>query len=116
MIAGMSSRYYQFAVLFSVYSCAFVVPYVFAIKFRKHLIIASHAFWVLLLLAPALFAVRVSIANPPGNVLEGIRGDYLTAVTTLPFKFLIVLIPLAVLYRMLPAQSNFWGATINNVR
>ncbi|PSJ18058.1 hypothetical protein [Nitrosomonas supralitoralis] len=73
------------------------------------MIIASPVFWVLLL-APALFAVRMSIANPLGNMLEGIRADYLAAVITLPFNFLIVLIPLVVLYRLLPARNQVFGA------
>ncbi|ALQ51313.1 CAAX protease self-immunity [Nitrosomonas ureae] len=116
MIVGMSSRYYQFIALFTVYCCAFVVPYLFAIQFRKHVITPAPAFWLLLLFAPALFALKVSIANPLENMLQGVWGDYLTVVTTLPFKFLVVLIPLAVLYQILPTQPSFWGATVKDIR
>lgn len=116
MIAGFDSRFHQFIALFAVYSCAFIIPYLFAMTSRKHLITSSSTFWILLLIAPALFALKASIANPLENKVEGIWGDYLTAATTLPFKFLIVLIPLIVLYKVLPAQQNFWGVTFKNVQ
>jgi len=30
------------------------------------------------------------------------------------FKLLVVLVPLAVLYKTLPAEKNFWGMTLKN--
>lgn len=116
MIKGLDSRWHQCAALFLVYCCAFVVPYGFAVVFRGHLITATPLFWCLLLFAPALFAVKASVANPLENQIGGVWGSYWTIVTTLPFKLLVVLIPLMVLYRMLPAQPGFWGLTLKNVR
>jgi hypothetical protein len=116
MIAGLDSRFHQFIALFAVYSCAFIVPYLFAMISRKHLIITSSEFWMLLLIAPALFALKVTIANPLENKVEGIWGDYLTIVTTLPFKFLVVWASLIILYKSLPARRNFWGVTLQKVQ
>ncbi len=116
LIKGLDSRFSQFAALFVVYSSAFIIPYGFILVFRKHLIAVAPKFWLLLLVAPALFALKVCIANPLEQVIDGVWGSYLTIVTTLPFKFLVVLIPLIVLYRMLPEQPGFWGMTLNNVR
>jgi hypothetical protein len=116
MIAGLDSRFHQFIALFAVYSCAFIVPYLFAMTSRKHLIISSSTFWMLLLIAPALFALKVSIANPLENKVEGIWGDYLTTVTTLPFKFLVVWVSLIVLYKSLSVRQNFWGVTLQKVQ
>lgn len=116
MIKGLDSRWHQCAALFLVYCSAFVVPYGFAVVFRSHLIEATPLFWCLLLFAPALFAVKASVANPLENQIDGVWGSYWTIVTTLPFKLLVVLIPLTVLYRMLPAQPGFWGMTLKNVR
>ncbi|MXS82622.1 CPBP family intramembrane glutamic endopeptidase [Nitrosomonas oligotropha] len=116
MIKGLDSRWYQCAALFLVYCSAFVVPYGFAVLFRSHLITATPLFWCLLLFAPALFAVKASVVNPLENQIGGVWGSYWMIVTTLPFKLLVVLIPLAVLYRLLPAQPGFWGLTLKNVR
>lgn len=116
MIKGLDSRFDQWFSLFLVYCSAFVVPYLFAVVFRKQLIDATPTFWMLLFIAPVLFALKVSIANPLENIINGVWGSYLTIVTTLPFKLLVVLIPLIVLYRILPVQQNFWGVTFKNVR
>lgn len=116
MIKGLGSRFDQFAALFLVYCSAFIIPYLFVFVFRKQQVTATSVFWLLLLVAPALFALKVSIANPLENKIDGVWGSYLTLITTLPFKLLVVLIPLIVLYRILPAQPSFWGMTVKNVR
>lgn len=114
MIRSLGSRPDQWFALFLVYCSAFVVPYLFAMTCRKHLVTAMPMLWLLLLTAPALFALKVSITNPLENIIDGVWGDYLTIVTTLPFKLLVVLVPLAVLYKTLPAEKNFWGMTLKN--
>jgi len=116
MIKGLDSRFDQGLALFGVYCCAFIIPYLFAITFRKQRVTVTPLFWLLLLIAPALFALKVSIANPLENKMESVWGDYLTAVTTLPFKFLVVLIPLIVLTKTLPAQQSFWGITLKHMQ
>ncbi|MBS0425475.1 MAG: CPBP family intramembrane metalloprotease [Proteobacteria bacterium] len=116
MIKGLDSRFSQCAALFLVYCSAFVIPYGFVAVFRKHLVATTPMFWLLLLIAPALFAVKASIANPLQNTIEGVWGSYWTIVTTLPFKLLVVLIPLIVLHRVFPEQPSFWGMTLKNVR
>lgn len=115
MIKQLDTRFDQFAALFGVYCCAFVIPYLFAVVFRKHLITPAPIFWFLLVLAPALFALKVSVSNPLENKFDGVWGDYWVAVTTLPFKFLVVLAPLIILYRILPGQRSFWGVTLQNM-
>lgn len=114
-IAGLDTRVERWFALFLMYCCAFIVPYLFVILFRKHLVTTTPAFWLLLLFAPALFALKVSAANPLENKIEGIWGNYFTVVTTLPFKLLIVMIPLVVIYKILPKQQSFWGMTIKGV-
>lgn len=116
MIVGLDSRFEQFIALFAVYCCAFIIPYLFIILFRKHLIVTTPMFWLPLFIAPTVFALKMSVVNPLENKMEGIWGDYLTVITTLPFKFLIVLIPLIVLIKILPAQQNFWGFTLKNLQ
>ena len=116
MIKGLDSRWQQCAALFLVYCSAFVIPYGFAMVFRRHLIAATPLFWLLLLIAPALFAVKASVVNPLENQIDGVWGSYWTIVTTLPFKLLVVLAPLIVLQRWFPEQPGFWGLTLRNVR
>jgi len=115
-IRGLDSRFNRCAVLFLVYCCAFAVPYGFATVVRKQLIAPAPMFWVLLLVAPALFAVKATIASPLENRIEGVWGDYWTIVSALPFKLLVVLVPLIVLRRWFPEQPGFWGLTLRNVR
>lgn len=115
-IRGLDSRFSQCAALFLVFCCAFAVPYGFAAVVRKHLIAPEPMFWVLLLIAPALFAVKAAIASPLENRIEGVWGNYWTIVTALPFKLLVVLMPLIVLQRWFPEQPGFWGLTVRNVR
>lgn len=116
MIKSLDSRFDQLCALFLVYSSAFVIPYLFAIVFRKHLVTTTPIFWLLLFIAPILFALKVSIANPLENIVDGIWGSYLISVTTLPFKLLVVLIPLIALYKILPAQSSFLGITLKDMQ
>lgn len=116
IIAGLDSRFEQFVALFLVYCCAFIIPYLFAIALRRQLVTVTPMFWLLLVIAPAVFALKVSIANPLENIMEGMWGNYLTVITTLPFKLLVVLIPLIVLYKILPAQQSFWGMTVQGLR
>lgn len=116
IIAGLGSRFEQFIALFLVYCCAFIIPYVFAILLKRQLVIVTPMFWLLLVVAPAVFALKVSIANPLENIMEGMWGDYLTVITTLPFKLLVVLVPLIVLYKILTAQQSFWGMTVQGLR
>ena len=115
LIASLDSRFYQFWALFGMYCSAFIVPYLFIIVYRKHLIAIESSLVGLLLIAPALFALKVSVINPLGYGVTGIWGKYWVDVTTLPFKFLVVLVILVVLYRILPAQPGFWGVTLRNL-
>lgn len=116
LIAGLDSRLDQWLALFLVYCSAFIIPYLFAMVVRKQWMTFTPMFWLLLFIAPALFALKVRIANPLENSMDGVWGSYLTIITTLPFKCLVVLVPLVILYKILPAQSSFWGMTLRDVR
>ena len=72
LIKKLGSRLDQLFALFLVYCSAFVIPYLFAMTCRKHLVTATPTFWLLLLIAPALFALKVSVANPLENSMDGI--------------------------------------------
>jgi hypothetical protein len=116
MIVGLDSRFKQFGALFLMYCCAFVVPYLFIIVFRKHLIAMAPSVWWLLIIAPALFALKVTIVNPLESAMKGAWGDYLTAVTTLPFKFLMVLILLIILHKKFSERRVFWGIAVQDLQ
>jgi len=116
MIAGLGSRYYQFAALSGLYYCAFVIPYCFVIARRINQGALTPVFWGLLMFAPLLFALKVCITNPFENLAAGVWGDYVAAVTALPFRLLVVLIPLLILAMHLPAQQSFWGMTWKGVQ
>ena len=114
-IRNMASRFEQFFALYGMYCSAFIIPYGLVMLLRKQPMELTPVFWGLLLLAPAIFALKVCSANPLESMLDGVWGRYLTLVTMLPFKLLIVLIPLMVFYHVFP-QPSFWGMTMKNVR
>lgn len=116
VIRGMDSRFSQCAALFLIYCSAFVIPYGFAVVVRKQLIATAPMFWLLLLLAPALFAVKATVASPLENRIDEMWGSYWAIVTALPFKLLVVLAPLIIFHRWFPEQPGFWGLTVRNVR
>ena len=114
-IRSMESRVDQFAALYAMYCSAFIIPYGLVLVLGKQTRVITPGFWGLLLVAPAIFALKVCSANPLEYVVDGLWGMYLTIITMLPFKLLIVLIPLMIFYNVSP-QSSFWGLTVNNVR
>lgn len=114
-IAQLESRFQQGMALSLIYGSAFVVPYLLMIRFKWHPVFVSRDFALLLLIAPLLFALKVMIPNPLENLIAGDWGSYLTMVTVLPFKFLVVTIALLILYHWLPAQQNFFGVTLDGV-
>ena len=114
-IRSMESRVDQFAALYVMYCSAFIIPYGLVLVLGKQTRVITPGFWGLLLVAPAIFALKVCSANPLEYVVDGLWGMYLTIITMLPFKLLIVLIPLMIFYNVSP-QSSFWGLTVHNVR
>ncbi|MBL8498250.1 CPBP family intramembrane metalloprotease [Nitrosomonas sp. JL21] len=113
-IRNMASRLDQFGALYVMYCSAFIIPYGFVMLLRKQVMVVTPGLWGLLLITPAIFALKVCSANPLEYVIDGVWGLYWVIVTMLPFKLLIVMIPLMILYAVIP-QSSFWGMTVNNV-
>jgi len=114
-IRNMPSRFDQFAMLYLMYCSAFIIPYGLVIFLGKQSVAVTAGFKGLLLIAPAIFALKVCSANPLEYMIDGVWGVYLTIVSMLPIKLLIVLIPLMIFYNLFP-QSSFWGMTVKNVR
>jgi len=77
----------------------------------------SGLFWLLLILAPALFALKVSFPGLSGlfdQQLQPPWDKYYSIVTNLPSRLVLVAIPLALLWRLQPSQESFWGLTTRN--
>ena len=114
-IAQLDSRFQQGMALSLMYGSAFVVPYLLMIRFKWHPVFVSRDFVLLLLVAPVLFALKVMISNPLENLIAGDWGIYLTMVTVLPFKFLVVTFVLLMLSRWFCWGRNDFGVTLKGV-
>ncbi|TAH05223.1 MAG: CPBP family intramembrane metalloprotease [Sphingobacteriales bacterium] len=116
IISNLNSRWDKFIGFYLVYATAFIIPYLFIYFFRPHQITSPSFFWILLLIAPALFALKVTVPNPFNLLPASAVNRFIAIVTNLPFKLLILLVPLFILYWLTPGQTHFWGLTTTNFK
>jgi len=112
---GAAAGWSRFGCFFALYAIAFIIPWLLLIVRRS--IRTSRLFWLLLLTAPAIFALKVSFPGLSGWLLPALRapwGKYYTIISSLPSRLVLVAIPLAFLRWWLPPQPSFWGLTTRN--
>lgn len=114
---SISSRLGKFAGFYSVYAIAFFIPFL-VLVFVKHRTAAGFpVFWALLLLAPAIFALKVSF---PGTArwagADSINpwNRYYAIIANLPLRLVLVAIPLLLLWWWQQGMSSFWGLSTKN--
>ncbi|MEO5683125.1 MAG: CPBP family intramembrane glutamic endopeptidase [Chitinophagaceae bacterium] len=114
---NIHSRWGKFLGFCSVYAIAFIIPFL-VLVFTKHKQAASQPqFWLLLFLAPAIFALKVSFSGLTQWV-AGTENDswrrYYAIIINLPSRLLLVVIPLLLLWWFQKSQPSFWGLTTKN--
>jgi hypothetical protein len=109
IINNISSPVGRFLRFYGVYATAFILPYLFMIFFRPQLVEKDSFFWLLLLTAPAIFALKVTIPNPFNGLPSTATNRFITIITNLPFRLIMLLIPLFLFYWLMPNQKHFWG-------
>ncbi|MFT3936334.1 MAG: CPBP family intramembrane metalloprotease [Chitinophagaceae bacterium] len=116
-VYNINSRLGKFAGFYSVYAIAFFIPFL-VIAFAKYKTVASNPyFWLLLFIAPAIFALKVSFSG----LTQWIAGTdtntwrkYYSIIINLPSRLLLVIIPLLLFWWQQKDMSSFWGLTTKN--
>jgi hypothetical protein len=114
---NINSRLGKFFGFYSVYAIAFIIPFL-VLLFAKHRQAADlPLFWILLLLAPAIFALKVSFSGATqwtGGTGDNQWNRYYAVITNLPLRLVLVVIPLLLFYWLQQTQPSFWGLTTKN--
>ncbi len=114
---NINSRIGKFAGFYCMYAIAFIVPFA-VLVFTKHKQAAGlPMLWFLVLLAPAIFALKVSFSG----LTQWIAGTdtntwkrYYAIIINLPSRLLLVVIPLLLLWWQQKSTTSFWGFTTQN--
>lgn len=114
---NINSRLGKFAGFYCIYAIAFIIPFLVLVIAKHRPAAGFPAFWILLLLAPAIFALKVSF---PG-ITQWINGNgdnpwnrYYAVIANLPLRLVLVAIPLLLLWWWQRASTSFWGLTTKN--
>ena len=107
----------KFGGFYLLYAIAFIIPFL-VVMFTGHRSAATTPFcWLLLLTAPAIFALKVSF-NGLSQWMAGTDHNtwrrYYAIVANLPFRLLLVAVPLLLFWWLNTSQASFWGLTTNN--
>jgi hypothetical protein len=116
---SLPSRWSRFAGFYCVYATAFVVPWLVLALAKHTAVLSTKSFWFLLIIAPAIFALKVSFGGLSDRVAEAIGGAwgrYYGIIINLPFRLVLVLLPLVLFWWLDKQQTHFWGVTTTNFR
>jgi hypothetical protein len=114
----ISNRFYRFGGFYLVYLIAFSLPYMFLYFIKGSAISEGKYLWLLILLAPAVFALKVNFTGAAEWVqanMQGPFGKYYSIVVNLPSKLLVVLLCLGGIWWLGKYQLPFFGMTTKNL-
>ena len=107
---NINSRLVKFAGFYCVYAIAFIMPFLVLVFTRHRQVISAPHFWFLLLIAPAIFALKVSFSG----LTQWIAGTdtaswrrYYSIIVNLPSRLLLVVIPLLLFWWQQEARASF---------
>jgi len=114
---NINSRLARFAGFYCVYAIAFIIPYI-VLVFTRHRDAAGFPFfWFLLVVAPAIFALKVSFNGLTQWIAAGGNSNwsrYYAIIANLPSRLLLVVIPLLLIWWKQQTITSFWGLTTTN--
>ena len=114
---GITSKFEKFAGFYAVYAIAFIIPFIVLVLTRHRQATVSSTFWLLLIIAPAIFALKVSFTGLT-QWIAGADGytwkRYYAIIINLPSRLLLVAIPLLLWRWYLRTPASFWGLTTRN--
>lgn len=114
---NINSRFGKFIAFYSVYAAAFIIPFLVLIITKHRPAAGFPVFWTLLLLSPAIFAIKVSFAGITqwtGGSSDNLWNRYYAIIANLPSRLVLVAIPLFLFWWWQQTASSFWGLTIKN--
>lgn len=114
---GIPGRFEKFLSFYCLYAIAFIVPFLVVVFTRLKQAAAIPHYWFLLLLAPAIFALKVSFSGLT-QWIAGTSGNYwnryYAIIINLPSRLLLVVIPLLLYWWSQRSPAPFWGLTTKN--
>jgi hypothetical protein len=104
----------QFFSWYLVFLSAFIFPYLLVRIFKKNTILFKPRLLVLLAAAPAIFAWKMAYEPKFSFTSNTIINDYWSNVAYWPFKLLIMLLALLIIWRMFDRDQPFYGMQSKN--
>lgn len=114
---NLPTRLGKFAGFYLVYAIAFVVPFLLLLLIKQQLFLLPKTFWVLLIIAPAIFAAKVIVGNW-GQFIQFTdteKSKFYSILVNLPSRLVLVIIPLLFFYWLNKQQNSFWGLTLAGI-
>ena len=111
-ITGQPQRFIGF---YFVYLCAFFIPYFVLILVKGNQVTDLKPLLLLVLIAPAIFALKVSftgLSQLVENAIGGSWGKYYGIIVNLPSRLIIIIIPLLFIWRLGQYDKPFFGSTL----
>jgi hypothetical protein len=114
---GIHSRLGKFAGFYALYAIAFIIPYLLLLLTKHKESAQSKTFWILLLVSPAIFALKVSFTGFSEWIQSqgsGAWAKYYSIIVSLPSRLVLVAVPLFFFYWFENNNQPFWGLTTRN--
>lgn len=115
ILYNISNRLQRFAGFYLVYFCAFFIPYLVLFLLRRTQVTDIKPLLVLVVVAPAIFALKVSFTGLSQLIeinISGPWGKYYGKIASLPSRLIIVMIPLLLIWWQGRYDKPFFGATL----
>ncbi len=109
------NRFIRFAGYYSVYLAAFAVPYLFLYLAKGKEINETRFLLLMVLIAPAIFALKVNFTGVVQAVqacIPGPQGRYVAILCNLPSRLIVVVVPLLLIWTFGGYVKPFFGVTL----
>ncbi|HVE60600.1 MAG TPA: CPBP family intramembrane glutamic endopeptidase [Chitinophagaceae bacterium] len=102
----------QYASWYVIFLIAFSFAYILLAYFKKSSIFKNRAFLLLLFIAPLLFAWKMGASIDLIQTGNALYDSYWNKVIYWPFKLIIMLAALFIVWRVFDTQQKFYGLTL----
>ena len=99
---------------YGIFLLAFAFGYWLQRIFLHSTVFSNRKFWLLLLLAPAIFAWKMAFAFEITFSTDPLKNEYWNAVTYWPFKVLTITVLLWLVHAFFDKDEPFYGVTLKN--
>jgi hypothetical protein len=108
-VSGTSGFFTKFNGRYIIFLIAFILPYFVYVFFTKKNYFSSYAFLLLVLLAPAIFAVKTSLSFDIKLAMDATKNNYWQYIVYWPALLLIVIVILFFLWNFFDSNQPFYG-------